>query len=425
MRILLTSCPGVGHLLPLLPLARAARDRGHDVRIAAGASLLPIVARAGFAALPAGPDSLGDVARSIPALAGLTGRKRAVVMVREGFAGRIARSVADDLLSAFADGWRPDIIVREDMELGSWLVAERLGIPSATVQVTAWRPRVRALMADSIEPLRLEHRLPPDATSRLIGQLFFTTRPPSLRDPGAPFPDGTAELRPIADDRDGAPLDGEPLDAAPLDAPRSGAAPLDAARSGAAPLDAAPSDAQPLADPFGSLPEPQGGPRVAVTLGTVNADQHAILRTLVDGAVAAGARVVVGLGSDPDSFGPVSRSVAVHRYVPMSVLLPAADVVAFHGGSGTLTAALAAGCPMVITPIAADQPDNAELAVAAGVARSVPSEALTVDLVHAAIDAVLSDPAYARRAGEVAAEIAAMPGPEVAAERLERLVAGS
>jgi UDP:flavonoid glycosyltransferase YjiC (YdhE family) len=402
MRMLLTTCPGVGHLLPLLPLARAAHSRGHEVRIAAGASLLPIVARAGFAAVPAGPDSLGDVARAIPALAGLTGRKRAVVMVREGFAGRIARSIGDDLLSAFGDDWRPDLIVREDMELGSWLVAERLGIPSATVQVTAWRPRVRALMAESIEPLRREYGLSSDATGRLTGQLFFTTRPPSLRDPGSPFPAPTAELRPIADDEDGAPLD--PTASTPTDAATSG------------------SELQ--LDPFAALPGPAGGPRVAVTLGTVNADQHVILRMLIDGAVAAGARVVVGLGSDPASFGPVARSVAVHRYVPMSVLLPAADVVAFHGGSGTLTAALAAACPMVIAPIAADQPDNAELAVAAGVAQSIPSEALTVDLVHAAIDAVLSDPAYPRRAGEVAAEIAAMPGPEVAAERLERLVPG-
>ena len=39
MRILVASSPGVGHLLPLLPVARAAAARGHDVRIAAGASL--------------------------------------------------------------------------------------------------------------------------------------------------------------------------------------------------------------------------------------------------------------------------------------------------------------------------------------------------------------------------------------------------
>jgi len=98
--------------------------------------------------------------------------------------------------------------------------------------------------------------------------------------------------------------------------------------------------------------------------------------------------------------------------------------VAFHGGSGTLTAALAGARPMLIAPIAADQPDNAERAVAAGVARSVPAETLTVDLAHAALDGVLSDPAYARRAREVAAEVADMPGPEIGVERLERLVAG-
>lgn len=142
MRILISTSPGVGHLLPLLPLARAARDRGHDVRIAAGAGLASIVANAGFPHLVAGPPNLGAVASEITALEGLTGRRRAVVMVREGFAGSIAGGIATDLLAAFSDDsardpWRPDLILHEDMELGSWIVAERLGIPHATVQVTA------------------------------------------------------------------------------------------------------------------------------------------------------------------------------------------------------------------------------------------------------------------------------------------------
>ena len=121
-------------------------------------------------------------------------------------------------------------------------------------------------------------------------------------------------------------------------------------------------------------------------------------------------------------MGALPENVTVRAYVPMSMLLPAADLVAFHGGSGTMLAALGAACPMFIVPLAADQPDNADLCVAAGVARALPAEDLTAMAVRETMEAILADPSYARRAGEIAAEVAAMPGPDAAVERLEAVV---
>jgi len=43
-----------------------------------------------------------------------------------------------------------------------------------------------------------------------------------------------------------------------------------------------------------------------------------------------------------------------------------------HGGSGTVMAALTHGLPMVIVPIMADQPENAERCAALGVAQVIP-----------------------------------------------------
>lgn len=382
MRILVSSSPGLGHLLPLLPVARAARERGHEVIVAAGASLAPRVAAAGFEYAPVGPATLSEVAADIPELAGLTGRRRAIVTFQQAFCGAIATGIADDIL-ALADRWRPDVIIHEDLEVGSWVIAERLDIPHVTVQATAWRPRMRDLAGAPLNALRERHGLPtdPDLTG-LYGAVFFTTRPPALRDPTAPLPGVTAELRSIADDRH----EGDEAEAA---------------------------------DPF---PAADGQPRVAVTLGTVNADQLDVLRAIIEGAVATGAHVVVALGADPATLGDIPAGVRVRAYVPMSTLLPAADLVAFHGGSGTMLAALAAACPMVIVPLAADQPDNADLCSAAGVARVVALEGLSADGVREAIETILADPAWRRRATEVAAEIAAMPGPEAAVELIEALV---
>ena len=50
VRILFTTWPAFGHLLPMLPLARAARAAGHDVVISSGSDLLPLIERHGFRA---------------------------------------------------------------------------------------------------------------------------------------------------------------------------------------------------------------------------------------------------------------------------------------------------------------------------------------------------------------------------------------
>ena len=45
-RVLFTACPLYGHVLPMLPLMRSARDAGHDVRVATGTDLHdPLVGR--------------------------------------------------------------------------------------------------------------------------------------------------------------------------------------------------------------------------------------------------------------------------------------------------------------------------------------------------------------------------------------------
>jgi UDP:flavonoid glycosyltransferase YjiC (YdhE family) len=380
MRILITTAPGVGHLLPLLPLAREARDRGNEVVIGGGASLATIIESAGFRHELMGPATIGEMFRGLPDLSSIPPRERVLISMPKVFCEGIAPAMADGV-SALVERWRPDVIVHEDMEFGSWAVAARAGIPHLTVQTTAWRPWIRDLASTALEPLSRRFGLADaDRPAQILGHAFFTTRPASLRDLAMALPEVTAELRPIADDR----LAGD---------------------DGTAD------------DPF---PPRDGRPRVAITLGTVNNAQVALMRTLIEGAVVAGAHVVVALGADPESLGAVPAGVVVHTYLPMSTLLPAADVVVYHGGSGTMLAALAAGTPMVIVPLAADQPDNGDRAEAAGLARVLSAE-VNAATVSAAIESVVADPSYRHRASEIAAEVAAMPGPDVALDRIESI----
>ena len=106
----------------------------------------------------------------------------------------------------------------------------------------------------------------------------------------------------------------------------------------------------------------------------------------------------------------------------MSVLLPRSDVIVHHAGSGTMLAALGSGIPMAMLPIAADQHDNTERSVAAGVAIGLDQTTLAGDSVRDAVSRLLSDGRFAERARVVATQIAAMLDADAAMVEIESLV---
>lgn len=381
MQILFTSSPGVGHLMPLLSVARAAEARGHDVRVGCGASMAQMIERAGLRHELMGLATIQEARAEIPGVDAASGRQQAVLMMREAFARILAGPMAEATF-ALAATWRPDVLVHEDLELGAWLAAERLGFPHATIQATAWRPNKRLVVVDHQNRLRERFGLEPDPElAGRHGSLFFTTRPRAMRDPTVAMPSGLRELRPEPDDRVGGELDELP----------------------------------------DWLTDASDRPRIAVTLGTVNAHRIDLLRPIVDGLSTLDVDVVVGLGADPETLGPVPKNVRVERYVAMSQLLPRVAAVVHHAGSGTTLAALAAGRPMAVLPIAADQAENAAAAVAAGVAISLDPSTIRPEEVADAVTALIGSPAYAASAQVVADQIRAMPDAAAAVAELEAL----
>ncbi len=380
--MLVTACPGFGHLLPVLPLATTAAARGHDVVVATGADLGAVVEQSGVRHRVMGPASLVAAFGRIEGLDDRHGPRRLLQVLSEGFATILASEFAEGVTELAAE-WQPDVIVREDMEMGSWIAAERLGIPSVVVQATAWRPSIRRVAADPQNRLRAAHGLAPDPElAGHDGALWFTTRPPALRSASEPMPATLRELRPAAEDRAGG-------DAPEL--PRWITADADR-------------------------------PRAAVTLGTVNNHRRDIFSPILAGLAQLDLDVVVALGADPAALGEVPAGVRVERYVPMSALLPRSAVVVHHSGSGTMLAAAAAGTPQVLVPIGADQPDNATLCVDARIALRLDPDALTPDGVASAARRILDEAPFREHARAVADEIAAMPGPETAVAEIERLV---
>ena len=90
--------------------------------------------------------------------------------------------------------------------------------------------------------------------------------------------------------------------------------------------------------------------------------------------------------------------------------MPLAAVVVGHGGFGTTLSALTAGVPQVVVPLfTTDQHLNAEAVSTLGAGLGVLGGPEAMPDAAAAVSRILSDPDIRSRAGEVAAQIAALP----------------
>jgi UDP:flavonoid glycosyltransferase YjiC (YdhE family) len=383
MRLLFTFSGGSGHLDPLLPVARAAHAAGHEVAFTGRPWMTSRVEAHGFRCFPAGDDR------------GLTPERRPLLALdvareeddfRFGFAGRIARERSADVLP-IAESWRPDVIVAEETDFGPMVVAERLGIPHATVITMAAGSMVRpSLLAGTLDELRADHGLSPDPDLAMVsGSLVLSPIPPGFRDPAFPLPAASLEYRvPPAHDT-------------AIDAERATWASRLAGRSA-----------------------------IYATLGTVfNNESGDLFERLIEGLGALDALTVLTTGPDfdPAELGALPANVIVERYVPLAAIVPLVDLVVSHGGSGTIVGTMVQGVPMVLIPMGADQPHNAVRAEALGIARVLdPVAATPADIGSAARD-LLTEPSF-RAAAEALRDAAArLPGPDAAVARLEALAA--
>lgn len=154
-------------------------------------------------------------------------------------------------------------------------------------------------------------------------------------------------------------------------------------------------------------------PVVHVTQGTVdNADLSRLIEPAITALADADVTVVVSTGGRPvEQIGiALPANTIVTEYVPHDVLLPKVDVMVTNGGYGAVQRALAAGVPLVVAGNTEDKPEVAARVEWAGAGINLRTGTPSADAVGAAVREILADDRYLRRARELEVAFAQRDG---------------
>ncbi len=370
-RVMFTTASGLGHIHPVIPLARAAEAAGDEVVFAVPAEAEQTIGRFGFRALtvPYGdPAEIGRAWSQLPR-EGLNTYVVADIFI--GIHGRAARQAIQHALTEFG----ADLMISNDF--AALVAAEVADVPSGFLGITALdlEDLDHARVIDAVDDLRQEAglrrsgRMPYENGSR-----YLSAVPPLLWQDPRRLPadwiwfrheDAEGPVRPVA-------------------------------------------------------PASTNRPRVYATLGSVagaNSFGRPVFHDLASALGRIEADVLLTVGPfETGQLTGVPPNVRIRAYEAQSVAMQC-DVVVTHAGAGTTVAALSRGLPVVAVPMFADQMHNADRLATAGLGLRVDPGQLISDL-PAAVEAVLTDPSYRLRARQVAAEIGARPQPAAALDLL-------
>jgi UDP:flavonoid glycosyltransferase YjiC (YdhE family) len=362
MRILFTTFPAYGHFHPLAPLALAARDAGHDVRVASGPDLASWAKSCGLAAYSVGPGhtDIQLAAQSRYPDDTWTAHMFTDVWVPAALPG----------LLGLSDAWRPEMIVHEEQEYAGLLLAAIVGIPCVThswhapVRPAAGRRRMQELLVQ----IWTEHL--PGRPARTSGETYLDACPAPLQSDEIAEIEGVVPVRPV-------PFDGPPVD-------------------GPAWLD--------------DLPRPAA----YVTLGTVPVFSTVErLQLIVDAVAPLVAAVVVTTGPNPvEALGDTVPNVWATTYLPQSLLLDRVDLVVSQGGAGGTLGALLHGLPHLVLPQGGQSQISAARSIQQiGAGLSLGPAAQNKTSIRAAAMALLEEPAYKANATRVGLELQGRASP--------------
>ncbi|QKJ18142.1 glycosyltransferase [Microbacterium hominis] len=418
-RFLLSAMPFTGHVTPVLAVAAALVDRGHEVRVYTGSAFASRVAAVGATLVPwrEAPDfDENDLESSFPRVRDRKGLRQVMINLTDVFVRTAPGQVADLAAEWEREPW--DVIAGDDVALGGSLLSELQGRPWATIgilplnmTVTDGPPSGIGLTPGHTPLLRGR-----DAALRALAPLMARPLAGPLREARAAV--GLPPQRRYFSEE----VYSSTLVLA------SGTPSLDFDRSGRPPhvhfvgrlATPAPTRDDDLPSWWGDL---DGRPVVHVTQGTQNIDPADLIRPTLEALASRDVLVVVATGvrgRDTLPF-PVPPNARVAGFLPYDRLLPRVDAMVTNGGWGGTLTALDHGVPLVIAGGDLDKPEIAARVAWTGAAVNLRTGTPTATQVGAAVDRALADDSMREAAARISAELRALGGAQRAAELLESL----
>ncbi|WTW96050.1 glycosyltransferase [Streptomycetaceae bacterium NBC_01309] len=396
---------GGGAVPPVLSVARALSERGHNVRVLGDASLHEEIAAAGlepvaWTTAPQGDpaDPAKDVIRDFEARTPLGALARLRDRIVCGPAADYARDTLAELRARPAD-----VLVCEHMLLGAVTAGEAAGVPVVSLATTIYPfptpgapPPGPGFTPAKGVPGRLRDRL----VTRLSGKPWAKGLP-ALN--AARTANGLAPLGSVVEAF-------ERVERVLVLSPRA----LD--HAGREFPDHLRHVGPRLDDPAwaGDLTLPDGdAPLVLVGMSSSFMQQHDLLERIAEalGTLPVRALLTTGPAVDPTTVR-APANVLVTASAPHSAALRHAAVTITHAGHGTTVKSLAAGVPMVCVPLGRDQIEVAAHVRLAGAGVTV-RKSSSARTIARAVERVLNDPSYGSAAQRMASAITA----ETAADR--------
>jgi UDP:flavonoid glycosyltransferase YjiC (YdhE family) len=353
VRLLVTPSPAMGHFVPVVATAWAARAAGHDVLVAAAGPTVDACAHAGLPAFDAAPGlDLHELIRTH----------------RHG--SRIYAAASDqmaDVTVRVARDWRPDLVLSTPVQATGALVAGLLSVPLMRQGFGLSMGRKMAgVVVDGVRATFERHGL------------------------RGPAPDPAAELDPCPATMARRPPTTTTWSTRYIPYGGGGGLP-------------------------GWLLEPPGDrPRIGVSVGTLVPYVVGLgsLAGVIDAAREMDAELVLALGgADPGQLGALPPNVRAMSWLPLPSLVPTCAAFVHHGGAGTTMNALLEGVPQLVLPQISDGFANAEAVVRRGVGISGDADTADAAFVLVALRRLLEDGGIRRAVDEVRSEIACMPPP--------------
>lgn len=416
MRVLFTANPEKSPFQYLVPMAWALRTAGHEVRFASQPQFAATITQAGLTAVPVGRDQeswrMSDemaeanatLRAGVPAPYDVVEHPEKITWdyLKPGFDRAVTwwhkmdnfPMVAD--LVAFAEHWRPDLVIWDPLNFAGSIAAKAVGAASARL---TWGLDVFAVGRDHY--LRVMNEQPPsdraDALANWLG----------------------------------------------ANATRYGKEFSEDMVTGQFTIDQFPKSLQIEADlhyvrtryvPYGGpaiVPDwlwaPPLRPRVAVTMGVTSTDlfggYQMGMQELLDALGDLDLEIVATIADkERDKLDRVPANTRIVSYVPMHALLPTCSAIIHHAGAATMGTAALYSLPQLAVPYHFDQPLLGDLLTAQGAGLSVHANVATGQAVRDSLVRLLAEPSFREGAVRLRDEVYSSPSPNELVPHLEKLV---